>query len=302
MSSSLGSQLCDRLDESEVIVELQRRGRDPKPGRPDSVIWLRPKDLPVGRLVPLLVELEGAGNSHAAKIDIEQFAARHNPQKRPKSDEFRYHLDFPTLDWEFIRSLDGARSQKPFTEAPASMTVPVNYELFTVPSTTMTGERDTTDANLHRALREILGEAWRQRVTPQGFSSDAHIEIIGETEIVYWNVHWSLPNARTGTVQFPFIVKAGPEIETVLRKDINPISLPMMAVINGSPSTMEETRTYETGIRFPGIALSKDSDTGSRIEVFKREDDQGREDPKVALERSNLITPARHHRGEINNG
>lgn len=302
MSSSLGPRLRDRLEKSEVIVELQRRGRDPKPGRPDSMIWLRPKNLPVGQLVPLLVELEGAGNYHASKTDVEKFAARHNPQKRPATDTFQYHLDLPTLDWEYVRLLDEARSRKPYTEAPASMTVPVNYEMFTVPSTTVTGERHTTDAKLHRALREVFGEAWRKRETPPGFSSDARIEAIGGTEIVYWDVHWALPNAYKGTVSFPFIVNAGPEIETILRHEIDSISLPMMAVINGSPAAREETLRHETGIRFPGITLSRVSNTRSSIEVIKEWSVQRRGAPQADLERSNLISPAGNHSGGINDG
>lgn len=291
MASQLGVRLRNRLDKSEVILELQRRGRDPKPGRPDSVIWLRPKDLPVRQLIPLLVELEGAGNYHASKADVKQFAARHSPQNRPANDDFQYHLDIPILDWEFTRSLD--EPGLPDKETSASMTIPVNYDVFAIPAASVTGEQHTTDAKLHRALREIFGDAWRQRTTPPGISTDAHIRNIRGTEIVYWNVHWSLPNAHQGTVSYPFIVTTGPDIETVLRSEINPITLPMMAVINGSPSAREETCTYETGIYFQGITLSQQCNT---------DNNRGKElggmsgvDPQVDLEsgpHSTILDPA----------
>lgn len=191
---------------------------------------------------------------------------------------------------------------KPYTEAPASMTIPVSYELFSVPSATVVGERHTTDAKLHQALREIFGEAWRQRVTPQGFSSDTRIETIGDTEIIYWQVHWTLPNATRGTVSFPFIVNAGSDIETVLRNEIDPISLPMMAVINGSPSAKEETCTHETGIRFPGITLSKNIDNDCGIEVSKALSVQRRGVEQADLERSNSVSSTGYHSKGVYDG
>jgi len=295
MASELGVQLRNRLDKSEVILELQRRGRDPKPGRPDSVIWLRPRDLPVRQLFPLLVELEGAGNYHASKVDVKKFAARHSQQNRPANDDFQYHLDIPTLDWEFIRSIDEPGPSN--NETSASMTIPVNYDVFAVPAASVTGEQHTTDAKLHRALRAIFGDAWRQRTTPPGITTDAHIQNIRGTEIVYWNVHWSLPNAHQGTVSYPFIVTTGQDIETVLRTEINPITLPMMAVINGSPSAREETCTHETGIYFQGTTMSQQciSDSNRGKELGGMPD----VDPHVDLESDHQSTIIDTAQGEI---
>lgn len=298
MASKLGVRLRNQLDKSEVILELQRRGRDPKPGRPDSVIWLRPKDLPVRQLIPLLVELEGAGNYHASKVDVKKFAARHTAQNRPANDDFQYHLDIPTLDWKFVRSIDESRQQD--NETSVSMTIPVDYDVFAVPAASVTGEQHTADAKLHRALRDIFGDAWRQRTTPTGISTDAHIRSIRGTEIVYWNVKWSLPNAHQGTVSYPFIVNTGRDIETVLRSEINPITLPMMAVINGSPSAREETCTHETGVHFQGIILPEHRNPDNN-----RDRELGGmpgEGPHVDLESSNPSTLIDAAKGGINSG
>lgn len=258
MVSSLALQLKARLEAADVLVELERRGRDPHPGRPDSVIWLRPDTVPVDRVVPLLVELEGARNTtasyHASKRDVEEFAARHDPTERPLEDDFRYHLSWPTLDRAFADAVhEGQRLGDP-TATPAPLSLPVEYELFSVPSTTVTGKQVATDADLHRELRQQFRQARRRKTTPQGFTSGATVWTEGDTEIVNWEVHWSLPNANEGDVTVPFVVNAGSTIESALAEEFAPVTVPMMVVLNGSPPALEGTITHETGIRVPTVS------------------------------------------------
>jgi len=251
MASPLARQLRDRLEEAAVIVEPERRGRDPLPGRPDSVLWLRPSGLAVQRLVPLLVELEGSGNYHASKKDVWEFAKRHDPAVRSVSDEFQYHLNFPTLDrtWE-----KAAKDDQRFMETAASMTPDVEYEMFALPSSTVTGERTTCDGALHQSLQQMFQPPRQQQKTPSGFKSDARIKTIGRTEFVLWTVDWQLPGGITGTVSVPFIVNAGSGFEAVLRECLEPVSLPMAAVIDGAPGARTDTLQHETGVRFPYLS------------------------------------------------
>ncbi len=251
MASPLARQLHDRLEEAVVIVEPERRGRDPRPGRPDSVLWLRPSGLAVKRLVPLLVELEGSGNYHAGKKDLEAFAERHDPSIRSVSDGFQYHLNFPTLDRTWAKTV---KDDKHYTEAAAPMTPDVEYEMFALPSSTVTEERTTCDGSLHQAIQQPFQSPRRLQETPPGFDSGARIQTVGRTEIVFWTVDWQLPGGNTGTVSVPFIVKAGSHPEAVLREDLDPVSLPMAAVIDGAPSARSDTLQHETGVRFPYLS------------------------------------------------
>ncbi|MFC7216043.1 hypothetical protein ACFQO4_18395 [Saliphagus sp. GCM10025334] len=252
MASQLARHLCGRLKSAAVVVEPERRGRDPQPGRPDSVFWLRPSGLAVGRLVPLLVELEGAGNYHASKQDIRAFAKRHHPNDRPERDDFQYHLNFPTLDRGLVQEVT---DDEHFTEEPAPMTVPVTYEMYSLPSSTVTGERATSDAALYQALQRTFRQSRWQHVTPTGFGSDARIETIGRTEIVLWTVDWNLLGGAD-TVSVPFIVRAGTNLEGILREVLEPVSLPMAAVIDGAPGACRDDPRYETGVRFPYLSPS----------------------------------------------
>ena len=52
----------------------------------------------------------------------------------------------------------------------------------------------------------------------------------------------------------PFIVKAGSHLEAVLREDLDPVSLPMAAVIDGAPGARSDTLQHETGVRFPYLS------------------------------------------------
>jgi|GEM_PF-1340178 hypothetical protein len=248
MASPLARQLHDRLEEAAVIVEPERRGRDPLPGRPDSVLWIRPSGLAVQRLVPLLVELEGSGNYHAGKKDIEAFAERHDPAIRSVNDGFQYHLNFPTLDRPWAKTVE---DNQRFTETAAPMTPNVEYEMFALPSSTVTGERTTCDGSLHQAIQQPFQSPRQQQETPPGFSSGARIQTVGRTEIVFWTVDWRLPGGNSGTVSVPFIIKAGSHLEAVLREDLDPVSLPMAAVIDGAPGARTDTLQHETGVRFP---------------------------------------------------
>ncbi len=250
MASQLARYLRDRLKAAAVVVEPERRGRDPWPGRPDSVFWLRPSELAVGRLVPLLVELEGAGNYHASKQDVSAFAKRHHPTDRPERDDFQYHLNFPTLDRSWVQEVT---NDQHFTETPAPMTVPVTYDMYSLPSSTATGERATSDGALYQALQRTFRQSQRQHVTPPGFDSDARIETIGRTEMVLWTVDWSLLG-DTDTVSVPFIVKAGTNLEGILREVLDPVSLPVAAVIDGAPGTCRDNPCHETGVRFPYLS------------------------------------------------
>lgn len=275
MASSLTHQLHELLEAAEVCLELERRGRDPHPGRPDSVIWLRPDTVPVGRLVPLLVELEGARNTdqsfHESKKDASQFAKRHDPEERSPAESYQYALCWPTLERgvpERLQETDGPISP----EGPAPMTVSVEYELFAVPATSVTGQRDATDADLHKALRLEFWRAWKDSTTPEGFSSRAEILTSGDTEIVTWEVGWTLPHVNEGTVVVPFIVQAGATLERVLTDELAPISLPLMVAINGSPAAKETTLTRDTGVRFPSVSDASVTNTNGsdRIKQPKR--------------------------------
>lgn len=258
MVSSLARRLRDRLEAAAVLVEPERRGRDPQPGRPDSVLWLRPDTVAVGRLVPLLAELEGARSTtasyHASESDIAAFAARHDPEERPMADDFRYHLSCPTMDPAVADAVRDEPLPAPPMAAPAPVTVPVDYERFAVPSATVTGDRAATDADLHRALRRRFEPARSRRTTPNGFSSGATVRTVGVTEIVDWTVDWRLPGPNKGTVTVPFIVQAGPSVEHALSEVLAPVTVPTMAVIDRSPPAYEDTLTYETGIRFPTVS------------------------------------------------
>jgi|AntDeeMetagen681_2_1112603.scaffolds.fasta_scaffold00343_11 hypothetical protein len=251
MATLLAQQLCDRLDEAAVIVEPERRGRDPLPGRPDSVLWLRPSGLAVQRLVPLLVELEGTGNYHAAKKDVQAFAQRHDPDKRSERDQFQYHLNFPTLDRTWAKTVD---DDFRFTEAAAPMAPKVEYEMFALPSSTVTGERTSCDGALHQAIQKPFQKPRQRQETPTGFDSGARIKTIGRTEIVFWTVEWQLPGGNSGTLSVPFIVKAGSHLEAVLCEDLDPVSLPTAAVIDGAPGARSDTLQHETGVRFPYLS------------------------------------------------
>jgi len=257
MVSSLARQLQERLEEAEVVVKLQHRGRDPRPGRTDSVIWLRPDNVPVNSPVPILVELEGAEDTtasyHASKEDVRQFAARHDPSDRPVNDEFRYHLGCPVLDRGLIDAIGGGLSTTVASSTPAPVTLPIDYKLFTVPSTTMVGTRAATDADLHRALWRQFGEAARRRKTPKCFSSTAVVDTRGPVEYVGWIVKWSLPNANEGTVTMPFVVNAAPPTQTLLEEAFATLTIPVMVVLDGSPPTKAETVTHQTGIRFQTV-------------------------------------------------
>lgn len=251
MTSQLARQLRDRLAAAPVVVESERRGRDPRPGRPDSVFWLRPSGLAVERLVPLLVELEGAGNYHASKQDVRAFAKRHDPADRPTADDFQYHLNFPTVDRAWVETVE---DEFHFTETAAPMTLPVEYGVFALPSSTVTGMPKTSDAALHQSLQGPFQRSRRRHATPPGFASGARIETFGRTEIVYWTVDWRLPGGNNGTVSVPFIIEAGTDLEAVLRGVLEPVSLPMAAVIDGAPGVCTETCCYETGVRFPYLS------------------------------------------------
>jgi len=277
MASSLTRQLHEQLDAAEVCIDLERRGRDPHPGRPDSAIWLRPDTVPVDRLVPLLVELEGARDTdqsfHASKADANQFAKRHDPEARSPTESYQYALCWPTLERgvpERLQETDGPIGP----EKPAPMTIPVEYELFAVPAISVTGQREATDADLHKALRQEFGRAWRNSTTPEGFSSRAEILTRGNTEIVTWEVDWSLPHANEGTVVVPFIVQAGATLERILREELAPLSLPLIVAINGSPAAKESTLTRDTGVRFPSVSdASVTTTNGSdRVKKPKRAD------------------------------
>ncbi|WP_416838772.1 hypothetical protein [Haloferax sp. DFSO52] len=250
MASHLARGLRDRLKSAAIVVESERRGRDPWPGRPDSMFWLRPSGLAVGRLVPLLVELEGAGNYHSSKQDVRAFAKRHDPTVRPDKDGFQYHLNFPILDRSWTGRDVGAQH---FTKAPAPMTVPVTYNVYSIPSSTVTGERATSDAELYQALKRPFTRSRLQSVSPPGFESDARIEMVGRTEIVFWTVDWCLPGGA-GTVSVPFIVRAGTDLGGVLREVLEPVSLPMAAVIDGAPGAYRDDMQLETGVRLPYLS------------------------------------------------
>ncbi len=251
MASPLAWQLRDRLEEAAVIVEPERRGRDPLPGRPDSVLWLRPSGLAVPRLVPLLVELEGSGNYHAGKKDVEAFAERHDPAHRSRRDEFQYHLNFPILDRPWTKTVE---DDNHFTETAAPITTVVEYEMFALPSSTVTGEPRTCDGSLHQAIQQSFQKPRQRQETPPGFASDARIQTVGRTEIVFWTVEWRLPGGNSGAVSVPFIVKAGSHLEAVLREDLDPVSVPMAAVIDGAPRARSDTLHHETGVRFPYLS------------------------------------------------
>jgi len=257
MVSSLASQLRDRLNEAEVAVTVERRGYDPSPGRPDSVVWLRPSNVPVGDLVPLLVELEGARDTtasyHASKRDLAEFARRHDPDSRSTTDGYQYHFGWPTLDGDLPAIRDCEYSTDPRTD-PAPLTVPVEYELFSVPASTVTGDRQACDADLQKGLRRYFRRGRRGRMTPKGFTTVATVYRSRATEIVTWEVNWQLHNGNQGTVVVPFVVQAGPGIKQVLTEAVSPITIPMMAVLNGSPPARTESKVHETGIRFPNVS------------------------------------------------
>lgn len=250
----LATQLRDALAGSAVAVSVQRRGRDPQPGRPDSVLWLRPASLPVDHVVPILVELEGAGNFHASKVDIDCFAGRQNPVNRPPSDDFRYHLEFPVADLAFAASLPGNGPGTDFRSRPAPVTIPVTYELFTVASKSVTGERATSDARLHQALCNRYDTGSEPYRSPPGFSSDATVVPLGATEIVVWEVEWRLPDATTGTIAVPFVVDPGDDVEDVFRSPLAAPRIPTMVVLDGSVRGRSETITHQTGVQFPPLA------------------------------------------------
>lgn len=262
MVSQLARKLRARLRGAAVIVESERRGRDPWPGRPDSVFWLRPSGLAVNRVVPLLVELEGAGNYHASKTDVREFAKRHDPTARPERDDFQYHLNLPTMDRAWAEHVE---DEHHFTKASAPITLPVEYQLFALPSSTVTGEPNTNDAALHQSLEHPFCESRRRHVTPQGFDVDAQVTTVGRTEFVHWIVGWRLPGGNTGTLSVPFVVSAGSDLEATLREEIQPISVPMAAVIDGAPSAHVETRRYETGVRFPYLSPANVTDLNDEV-------------------------------------
>lgn len=256
MPSRLACQLRARLEDSEVLIEPERRGRDPHPGRPDSVLWLRPSGLPVGRLAPLLVELEGAKQSqasyHCGKEDMRAFASRHDPSDRPRNDEFQYHIKTPVLDWTIIETMnDGVPYIQPDQRA-APLTVPVEYDVFPIPSSTITGKRSATDSELHSGLCNLFQEAIANRQTPTGFTTEAEIMDTDAAEVVWWRVHWKLPHANDGTVSVPFVVDAEPKaFKLFMKHKATPLSVPMMIVIDGSPSARNGSETRETGMRLP---------------------------------------------------
>lgn len=258
MVSSLATKLQDRLSEAEVIVRVERRGRDPNPGRPDAVVWLRPSTVCVPWLVPLLVELEGASDTtasyHACKQDLTDFTARHDPENRSANDEFAYHIAWPTLDWDLGAALrETAYSTNPATE-PAPVTVPVDYEIFSVPAVSVAGSQEASDDELQKAVRKHFRPARAARTTPDGFTTEVSTWQRGATEIVIWTVHWELHNQNEGSVDVPFIVQAGPGLARLLENEVAPVSVPMMAVLNGSPPARAEEKTYDTGVRFPNIS------------------------------------------------
>jgi hypothetical protein len=257
MVSPLAATLRDRLDEAEVVVRVERRGYDTSPGRPDSVVWLRPSNVPVDDLIPLLVELEGARNTtasyHASKRDLAEFARRHDPDKRSATDGYQYHLAWPTLDGALPAIRDGEHSTDPMTD-PAPLTVPVEYELFSVPASTVAGDRQACDADLQKRLRQHFRRGRRGQTTPKGFATTTTITRYGATEIVTWEVSWKLHNGHQGTVAVPFVVQAGPGVKQVLSEAVSPITVPMMAVLNGSPPARTESKVHETGVRFPNVS------------------------------------------------
>ena len=118
----------------------------------------------------------------------------------------------------------------------------------------MTGDQATCDRALHQAIQQPFQEPRRRQETPRGFDSSARIKTIGRTEIVFWTVEWRLPGGNSGTLSVPLIVKAESHLESVLREYLDPVSLPMAAVIDGAPAARSDTLQHETGVRFPHLS------------------------------------------------
>lgn len=250
MTSAIGTRLSEHLHEANVLLKLERRGRDPLPGRPDSVIWLRPDGVPVPWTFPILIELEGKGNYHAAKQDIVEFAARHRPDKRPDRDQFQYHLNFPTTDLHWLADYDPPGRSGYYIDFPAPETVDIKYGILAVPSETVTGEVNTRDAMLHRALRDEFRDAVETQTTPQGFETSVRVISAGQTELVYWEVKWSV-FGRSGEVSVPFVTRLGSGVDVLLKRVLSKLRVPVLAVIDGSPGTRSSSMVQATGARFP---------------------------------------------------
>jgi hypothetical protein len=153
----------------------------------------------------------------------------------------------------WLASYDHLGQSRHYTDVPAPETVDIRYKLLAVPSETVTGDVSTSDAMLHQALREEFREAVETQTTPPGFETSVRAELAGQTEIVYWDVEWSV-FGRSGVLSVPFITQVGERVDTLLEHVLDQLQIPVLAVIDGSPGTRTSSLVRETGVRLPQLS------------------------------------------------
>jgi hypothetical protein len=238
MVSILAERIKQRLDNTEISLEPEKRGKAKLPGVPDSVVWVRPSDLPVGWCIPVLFELENKGQFSDAYRDIEQFAKRHSPKETAEEENYKYTVSWPTTS----------------PSSRAKITMQVDYEMVGMSTSTLvTGERDVSEGEFHRRLCEYyrLNDTAIETAGVETRSYDS-------TEVVLWSLEVRLTNGDTiDNIILPFITSFGEEFERVFRERLPSLKLPVGVYIGGEGTDRAAEITRETGVEFEYMRIRK---------------------------------------------
>lgn len=229
--SESARELKKQLENTEVALRYQRRGRAKLPGVPDSVVWIRPEDPPVPACVPLLFELENKGTFSNADRDAREFGKRHNERYRSDNDSYEYTLNWPTVA----------------SRRPSSIILPITYELLGMStSTVVAAERDVSERKFHKGIRQYYRENESAIRT-----KDVRIQRFNDTEVVFWTLEVNLFGSYTREMKVPFFLSFGNDFRDVISHRFPVISLPMGVCVGGEGADRTKTITQDTGVEFP---------------------------------------------------
>lgn len=210
--------LRDRLSCAAVSYDLERRGYGNRRGVPDSVIWLGAKNTPFRRLVPILIELEG--NFNNAIDDFEKFSHR-------EDKDYPNHVRWPIIG----------------IEEPASINLPLRYDIRSITSLTATAQRHAKEADLHRTVQQWV------RNCDDYINTSAFIRRYENTGVIWWQLDITLIGGHKYKVKTPIIFDPGENLQEIIESRFNYPTLPSLVVVNGRASG-HRIEQYNTQVKF----------------------------------------------------